>query len=117
MVSLVPLSRVEVSNHERYNGEAMALSRSEVEHIAQLARVGMTEEDITLFAEQLSHILEQFQVLDQVDTTDVPPSSHTVDLTSVFRDDEVTPSSSKEDVLANAPREDEGFFRVKSVLG
>ncbi|MFQ5933668.1 MAG: Asp-tRNA(Asn)/Glu-tRNA(Gln) amidotransferase subunit GatC [Dehalococcoidia bacterium] len=95
----------------------MPLSREEVQHIAQLARVGMTEEDIALFADQLSHILEQFQVLDQVDTTDVPPSSHTVDLTSVFRDDQAAPSYTNEDVLANAPREDDGFFRVKSVLG
>ena len=95
----------------------MALSRSEVEHIAQLARVGMTEEDITLLAEQLSHILEQVQILEQVDTSGVPPSSHTVDLTSVFREDEVAPSYPKEEVLANAPSEDEGFFRVKAVLG
>ena len=95
----------------------MALSREEVEHIAQLARVGMTPEDLDTFAEQLSHILEQFEILDEVDTDDVPPSSHPIDITSVFRDDEVTPSYPREDVLANAPREDDGFFRVKSVLG
>ena len=95
----------------------MALSKSEVEHIASLARVGMTEEDIATFGEQLSRILEQFRVLDQVDTTDTPPTSHTVDLASVFREDEVAPSYPKEDILANAPREDDGFFRVKSVLG
>lgn len=95
----------------------MAISREEVEHIAQLARVGMTGEDLELFAEQLSHILEQFEVLDEVNTTDVPPSSQTIDINTVFRDDEVTPSFPREDVLANAPREDDGFFRVKPVLG
>ncbi len=95
----------------------MALSKEEVQHIALLARVGMTEDDLELFREQLSNILEQFQVLDGLDTADVSPTSHTVDLTSVFREDEAAPSLSKGDVLANAPREDEGFFRVKSVLG
>ena len=95
----------------------MALSKEEVQHIALLARVGMTEGDLELFREQLSNILEQFQVLDGVDTADVSPTSHTVDLTSVFREDKAASSLSKGDVLANAPREDEGFFRVKSVLG
>ncbi|MEE9198998.1 MAG: Asp-tRNA(Asn)/Glu-tRNA(Gln) amidotransferase subunit GatC [Dehalococcoidia bacterium] len=95
----------------------MSLSRSDVEHIARLARVGMTEEDLALFGEQLSHILEQFRVLDQVDTSGVSPTSHTVDLTSVFRDDEAAPSYPQEEVLANAPKEDDGFFRVKPVLG
>ncbi len=95
----------------------MALERNEVEHIARLARIGMTEEELETFREQLSHILEQFEILDQVDTSDVPPTSHTMELSSVFREDKVKPSHSKEEVLANAPKEDEGFFRVKSVLG
>ena len=95
----------------------MALERSEVEHIARLARIGMTEGDLELFREQLSHILEQFQILDQVDTTDVPPTSHTMELSSVFREDKAESSYPKEEVLANAPKEDDGFFRVKSVLG
>lgn len=95
----------------------MALSKREIQHVALLARVGMTEEDLKLFGEQLSNILEQFQVLDQVDTTDVPPTSHTVDLTSVFREDSTAPSFPVEDILANAPKEDDGFFKVKPVLG
>ena len=95
----------------------MALSKEEVHHIALLARVGMTDEDLETFGEQLSDILEQFQVLEQVDTEDVLPTSHTVDLTSVFRDDKERPSLPQADVLANAPREDDGFFRVKAVLG
>ncbi len=95
----------------------MALSKEEVQHIALLARVGMTEDDLELFRVQLSNILEQFRVLDGLDTADVSHTSHTVDLTSVFREDEAAPSLSKGDVLANAPREDDGFFRVKSVLG
>jgi len=95
----------------------MALSREEVEHIARLARVGMTEEDLETFGGQLSHILEQFNVLSEVDTEGVPPTSHTLDLSSVFRDDEARPSLSQEDTLSNAPRRDEDYFRVKPVLG
>ena len=95
----------------------MALSREEVEHIARLARVGMTEEDLEVFGGQLSHILEQFNVLNEVDTDGVPPTSHTVDLASVFRDDEERASLAQKDVLANAPRRDDDYFRVKPVLG
>ena len=98
-------------------GEAMLLSREEVEHIALLARVGMTEEDLETFGGQLSHILEQFNVLEEVDTEGVPPTSHTVDVSSVFRDDEDRPSLPSQDVLANAPRRDDDYFRVKPVLG
>lgn len=95
----------------------MALSREEVEHIARLARIGMTEEDLEVFGGQLSHILEQFNVLKEVDTEGVPATSHTVDLSSVFRDDEERESLAQEDVLANAPRRDGDYFRVKPVLG
>lgn len=77
----------------------------------------MTEDDLDTFGGQLSHILEQFNVLNEVDTDDVPPTSHTVDLTSVFRDDEERASLAQEDVLANAPRRDDDYFRVKPVLG
>ncbi len=98
-------------------GGAMLLSREEVEHIALLARVGMTEEDLETFGGQLSHILEQFRVLEEVDTEGVPPTSHTVDVSSVFRDDEDRPSLPSQDVLANAPRRDDDYFRVKPVLG
>ena len=95
----------------------MPLKREEVEHIALLARVGMTNEDLQTFGEQLSDILEQFNVLSEVDTEGVPPTSHTVDVFTVFRDDEERPSLPSEDVLANAPRRDDDYFRVKPVLG
>ncbi len=95
----------------------MPLKREEVEHIALLARVGMTEDDLETFGGQLSHILEQFNVLSEVDTEGVPPTSHTIDLSSVFRDDEERPSLPSQEALANAPRRDEDYFRVKPVLG
>jgi aspartyl-tRNA(Asn)/glutamyl-tRNA(Gln) amidotransferase subunit C len=94
----------------------MPLSRDEVIHIATLCRLGLSEEDIEVFQEQLSNILEQFEVLQEVDTEGVEPTGHSVALHSVMRDDEPRPSSDKEDVLANAPRREGDSFRVKAVL-
>jgi aspartyl-tRNA(Asn)/glutamyl-tRNA(Gln) amidotransferase subunit C len=94
----------------------MKLSREEVLHIARLARVGLTEDEITRFSEQLSNLLENFEVLQKVDTTDVPPTAQSVSLQSVMREDEVAPSLPPEDILANAPRRESDCFRVRAVL-
>ncbi len=94
----------------------MKLSREEVLHIARLARVALTEAEITRLSEQLSNILENFEVLQQVDTTDVPPTAQSVALQSVMREDEVAPSLPQEDILANAPRREGDCFRVRAVL-
>ncbi len=94
----------------------MKLSREEVLHIARLARVALTEEEITRFSEQLSNLLENFEVLQQVDTTDVPPTAQSVALQSIMREDEVAPSLPSEDILANAPRREGDYFRVRAVL-
>jgi aspartyl-tRNA(Asn)/glutamyl-tRNA(Gln) amidotransferase subunit C len=94
----------------------MKLSREEVLHIARLARVGLTEEDVNRLREQLSNILEHFEALKQVDTTDVPPTAQSIPLQNVTKDDEVKSSLPQEQTLANAPRKDGEFFRVKAVL-
>ncbi len=94
----------------------MSLSREEVLHIARLARVGLSEEDVATFQEQLSEILDHFETLRQLDTEGVPPTSHPLSLESVMRPDEVRPSLPREEVLANAPLADEGAFRVRAVL-
>ena len=94
----------------------MKLSREEVLHIAHLARVGLTEAEITRLGEQLSNLLESFEVLQEVDTTGVPPTAQSVALQSVMRDDEVAPSFPVDDVLANAPRREGDCFRVRAVL-
>ena len=94
----------------------MKLSREEVLHIARLARLGLTEEDVDKFGEQLSNILENFEILKQVDTTDVPPTAQSLALQNVMRDDEVTPSLTPEEILANAPRREGECFRVRAVL-
>jgi aspartyl-tRNA(Asn)/glutamyl-tRNA(Gln) amidotransferase subunit C len=94
----------------------MKLSRDEVLHIARLARVSLTESEITRLSEQLSHILENFEILQQVDTTDIPPTAQSVALQSVMREDNVTPSLPPDDILANAPRREGDCFRVRAVL-
>jgi len=95
----------------------MKLSREEVLHIARLARLGLTEAEVNQLREQLSNILENFEVLQQVDTTDVPPTAQAIPLQNVMRqDDEVIPSLPPSQILANAPRREADFFRVRAVL-
>ena len=94
----------------------MSLTREEVLHIAKLARVGLSEDDVAVFQEQLSEILGHFEALQKAPTDDVPPTSHPLPLESVMRPDEVTPSLSRDEVLANAPLAHEDAFRVRAVL-
>ena len=94
----------------------MKLSREEVLNIARLARVALTEEEITRFSEQLSNLLENFEVLQQVDTTDVPPTAQSVALQSIMRADEVSASLPPEEILANAPQRESDCFKVRAVL-
>ncbi len=94
----------------------MKLSREEVQHIALLARLGLTETEVDRFREQLSNILENFEVLQQVDTKDIPPTAQSITLQNVTKDDEVAASLPQSQILANAPRKDRDFFRVRAVL-
>ena len=94
----------------------MPLERAEVEHIAALARIGLTEAELATFGEQLSNILAQFDVLKELDTGSVSPTGHAVELDTVMRDDIPHPPLPPEDTLRNAPRQEGDFFRVKAVL-
>jgi len=94
----------------------MKLSHEEVKHLALLVRLGLSDEDVERFREQLSQILESFETLQQVDTTDVPPTAHTIALENVLRDDQPEPSLSQEEVLANAPDREGDYFKTRAVL-
>ena len=94
----------------------MALTREEVLHVARLARVGVTDVDVEKFQQQLSTILEHFEVLREMDTTDVPPTTHTLPLENVMADDVPLASLTQDEVLANAPQQQEGYLRVRAVL-
>ncbi len=94
----------------------MKLSREDVLHIALLARLGLTDTKVDQLSKQLANILENFELLQQVDTTDIPPTAQSVPLQNVVRDDKVTPSLLPSQVIANAPRQEENFFRIRAVL-
>ena len=92
------------------------ITTDEVRHMSVLARVGMTDDDILKMRDEMAHILENFDVLDQVDTEGVEPTSHSVGLNTVMRDDTNKESMPKEDVLANAPTTEGDLIRVRAVL-
>jgi len=92
------------------------LDRDTVEHIAALARIGLSEEEIELMREQLSSILDHIASLQDVDTDDIPPTAQVIQLQNVMRDDVVEPSLPREAVLANAPASEDGYLKVNAVL-
>ena len=94
----------------------MKLSREEVLHIARLARVGITDAEADRMMQQLSNIIENFEILRAVDTDGVPPTAQSIALENVMREDEIVPSLPQNSVLANAPRLEGEFFRVNAVF-
>jgi aspartyl-tRNA(Asn)/glutamyl-tRNA(Gln) amidotransferase subunit C len=94
----------------------MKLKREEVIHIALLARLGLDETEVDRFREQLSNILQNFEVLQQVDTTGITPTAQLIPLENVMKSDEVTRSLPQSEILANAPQKEGEFFRVRAVL-
>lgn len=95
----------------------MTLTRTDVEHVAELARLGLRDEELERLREQLSSILDHIDVLDRLDTSTIPPTAQVNVLQNVLREDEVRPSLDQAAVLLNAPRERGGFLEVRSVMG
>jgi aspartyl-tRNA(Asn)/glutamyl-tRNA(Gln) amidotransferase subunit C len=93
-----------------------AISRAEVAHLARLARLDVTDDELDLFAGQLDVILTSIARIGEVAAADIPPTSHSVPLTNVLRDDVVVPGLRREDALAGAPDAAEGRFRVPRIL-
>jgi len=94
----------------------MKLSYEQVKHIAWLARLALSQDEVEVFSLQLSNILENFEILQQVDTTNVPPTTQTNPLRNVFREDEAAKSYPQNEILANAPKQEENCFKVKAIL-
>ncbi len=94
----------------------MRLSLEQVEHVAQLAQLGLTSEELELFREQLSSILEYAEHLQELDTSQIPPTATVLPLENVMREDEIQASLPLDDVLANAPAVEDRCFRVPVVL-
>ena len=93
------------------------ISRDDVAHLARLARLAVTEEELDTFAGQLDVILESVASVSEVAADDIPPTSHAVPLTNVFRDDQPRPGLTPEQALAGAPAAEDGRFRVPRILG
>jgi aspartyl-tRNA(Asn)/glutamyl-tRNA(Gln) amidotransferase subunit C len=93
------------------------ISRDEVAHLAELARLAVTDDELDVFAGQLDQILDAVAKVSEVAGEDVPPTSHSVPLTNVFRDDVVAPCLTQEQALSGAPSAEEGRFRVPRILG
>jgi aspartyl-tRNA(Asn)/glutamyl-tRNA(Gln) amidotransferase subunit C len=93
------------------------LARSDVEHVAHLARLGLTEEELARLESELNHILDQYAVLAALDTSHIPPTAQTIEVANILRDDAVTPSLSVEDALLNAPERSGDHFVVPAILG
>lgn len=94
----------------------MAVTQEEVKHIADLAKLRVTEEEVVKYTNDLNSILTYMQKLNEVDTSNVLPLSHPVENINVFRDDILTESVSTKDALKNAPDRTENFFRVPKVI-
>ena len=93
-----------------------AISRDEVAHLARLSRLAVTEQELDQFAGQLDVILQSVARVGEVAADDIPPTSHSVPLTNVYRDDVVTPCLSQDEALSGAPDAAEGRFRVPRIL-
>ena len=93
------------------------ISADEVAHVARLARLALTAEELERFTEQLGAVLEHAQDVEALDTAGVPPTAHPLPLVNVLRDDVVTPSLDRDEVLAQAPDVEDDRFRVPRILG
>jgi len=95
----------------------VALSHEEVRKIAELAKLELTDDEVALYAGQLSNVLEYFQRLQQVDTSQIPPTASVLPLKNIFRQDVAAEPLSPEEVVANAAAAQDNQFRVNAVFG
>ncbi|MCL5257154.1 MAG: Asp-tRNA(Asn)/Glu-tRNA(Gln) amidotransferase subunit GatC [Chloroflexi bacterium] len=94
----------------------MKLTREQVEHLAYLIRLGLTDQEVEQLQEQLSSILGYFEMLQELDTESIPPTARVISLENVMRPDSVDSSMPVEEVLANAPDREDDYFKVRAVL-
>jgi len=93
------------------------LSRKDVEHVAHLARLGLTDDELARLEGQLNHIVDQYAVMAALDTEHIPPTAQTIELENILREDETRPGLSRDEVLALAPQRSGDYFLVPPILG
>jgi aspartyl-tRNA(Asn)/glutamyl-tRNA(Gln) amidotransferase subunit C len=98
-------------------GMPAPISRADVAHVARLARLELTDEELEQFTDQLGAVLDHARDVEALDTAGVPPTAHPLPLANVLRDDRVTPSLDREEVLAQAPEVEGDRFKVPRILG
>jgi aspartyl-tRNA(Asn)/glutamyl-tRNA(Gln) amidotransferase subunit C len=94
----------------------LAISIEDVEHVAKLARLALDDKEKEVLRQQLSDVLEHARIISEVDTSGVPPTSHTLPLVNVFREDRVCPSLAPGEVTGNATWAEGGAFRVPRIV-
>jgi aspartyl-tRNA(Asn)/glutamyl-tRNA(Gln) amidotransferase subunit C len=97
-------------------GERMKLTEKDIEHVASLARLNLAPEQKTKMTNELANIINFADKLNELDTTGVEPTAHILDISNVFRKDEVRPSFDREDIIANAPTHEDGCVKVPKVV-
>jgi aspartyl-tRNA(Asn)/glutamyl-tRNA(Gln) amidotransferase subunit C len=100
-----------------YHRVVATLSRADVEHVAHLARLGLTDDELARLEGQLNHIVDQYAIFAQLDTSDIAPTAQTIELENILRDDVARESLPVEDVLRNAAETDGEFIVVPAILG
>ncbi len=91
------------------------LTEKDTEHVAMLARIALTPDEIKAFTQQLNNILDYFKKLEEIDTSAVEPTYHILDLVNVTRPDKVSPSLPVDEALANAPKKQENYFKAPKI--
>ena len=100
----------------RYAMKGHHLSKKQVEHIAWLAHIELSKKEKVLFTEQFNSVLDYFKKIDKIETKDVQPTYHVLDLMNVYREDEVTTSLSTEEALKNAPKKEKKFLKAPRIV-
>jgi aspartyl-tRNA(Asn)/glutamyl-tRNA(Gln) amidotransferase subunit C len=95
---------------------SVKIDRAQVEHIAGLSRLSLDDAEKESFGSQLSDILAYIEKLNELDTSEVQPTSHVIEITNVMREDRSRPSLSREDALGNAPDTTDRFYRVPKII-
>ena len=94
----------------------MALSEKDVQYVAKLARLEVTDQEVAKYTQQMANILEYVEQLNKLDTSNVEPLTHPLDVKNVFRKDELKPSLTQQEVLSNAPEPQSGHFKVPKIM-